>query len=191
MSDNRVVACAVVLLAHLGICGDGHCQAAEPQAAFALKHGWVEFALRQDGRPVADAKIQIMDEKGVKFGEGETGAAGETAFPLPPGASFVVEIKAGERIADPIRLFKSAAGVEPVRVLLSYGLRPCCRSIKPRGDMTVAQEQIETKAESNEESIPWHWLAPVFAFVCLDAVVFFLVWRRSGSAPGPASRSER
>jgi hypothetical protein len=189
MPHFRGLSCFVVPLLLLAICRDGHCNPAEPQATFSLKDGWVEFALRKDGRPVANATILIMDERGVKFGEGETGEEGQAAFPLPRGSSFVVEIKAGDRTADPIRLFKSEAGIEPARVLLSYGLRPCCRSIKSRGEAMIVGEQIETPPVPNEDPPPWHLLAPALAGVLIAGVVLSVLWRRYRSALGTASRN--
>src|SRR5581483_2280836 len=106
--------------------------AAEPQAVFVLKNGWVTLALQQDGRPLADAVVEITDERGTKFGEGQTGQDGRAEFPAPRGTSFLVEVKSQGRAADPIRLYKLDAGVAPGRVLLSYGLRPCCRFKAPR-----------------------------------------------------------
>lgn len=106
--------------------------AAEPQAAFALKNGWGTLVLRQDGQPLADAIVEITDERGVKFGQGETDTGGQAEFPVPGGSSFLVEIKAQGRAADPIRLYKLDGGIAPGRVLLSYGLRPCCRFKSPR-----------------------------------------------------------
>jgi hypothetical protein len=158
--------------------GGAQGQPTEPQAAFTLKNGWVELALRKDGRPVANAAIQIIDEHGLNFGDGETGDEGRAAFPLPPGASFVVEIKAGDRTADPIRLFKCDAGVEPARVLLSYGLRPCCRSIKPAAEATSVAIPNETPSAANEEAMPWHFIVPVFAGVSVAAAVTLMVRRR-------------
>ena len=171
---HRLTCFAVLLV--IAANSDGH--PAEPQATFSVKKGWVEFALRKEGRPVADATLLILDDNGMKFGEGETAAEGETAFPLPPGASFLVEIKIGDRTADPIRLFRSEAGVEPACVLLSYGLRPCCRSIKSRGEVPIVDEQVETPPAPNDAPMPWHLLVPTFAGVSIAAVALFAVWRR-------------
>jgi hypothetical protein len=181
MPDHRGFSGSVVLLLLLARGGDGHDNASEMHALFSFKDGWVEFSLRKDGRPFANATIQIIDEKGVKFGEGETGEEGETSFPLPSGSSFVVEIKAGQRTADPIRLFKSESGVEPARVLLSYGLRPCCRSIRSRGDVMIVGEKTETPLVPNEDPAFWQFLVPAFAGVVLAAVVAYVAWSRLGN----------
>jgi len=166
--------CFVVLLT---LNGESHGHPPEPCATFALKNGRVEFALHKNGRPVANATIQIIDEKGAKFGDGDTGAEGQTAFPLPPGSSFVVEIKAGERTADPIRLFKSTTGVEPARVLLSYGLRPCCRSIKSARSTVVVANETEAPAAEEHSTFGRLW-APAVVGVLVFAIGMFLLWRR-------------
>jgi hypothetical protein len=175
MRIHRRLAWTSVLLAFLAI--GGGCHATEPQATFSLKNGWVEVALRKDGRPVANATIEILDQHGAKFGDGETGEEGLTAFPLPPGASFVVEIKAGDKTADPIRLFRNNSHIEPARVLLSYGLRPCCRSIKTPSDVPTNSEQAET-LPAIQEPTPWHLLVPMFAAVSIVALFLFMIYRR-------------
>ncbi len=103
------------------------CNAAEPQVAFTLKKGWVGFAIEQDGKPVPSAIVRAFDEHGHNFAEGETGDEGRGEVPQPRGASFTIEIKVGKRVADPIRIRRAGKGVEPANVLLSFGLRPCCR----------------------------------------------------------------
>jgi hypothetical protein len=177
MPHDRGRSCIAALLVLLAICGDGQCNPPEPQATFVLKQGWVKFAVRKDGRPVGNVTIEIIDENGVRVASGDTGPESETEFPLPPGASFVVEIKVGDRTADPIRLFKSGRNVEPGRVLLSYGLRPCCRSIKTRDEATVGTP-IETPTVPSEEPTRWHLLVPVFAGVLIAGLVAFVFWRR-------------
>jgi hypothetical protein len=105
----------------------GVLQAAEPQARFTLKHGWVELILRQDGKPVPGAALRILDANTHQFSEGETNATGKTEFPLPRGPGFIAEITLGERTADPIWIERDKDGIEPEQVLLSFGLHPCCQ----------------------------------------------------------------
>jgi hypothetical protein len=105
----------------------------EPQAAFVLKGNWVECLVEQDGRPAANAALVILDAQGNKFADGETDDTGLAQFPAPAGSSFTVEIKtAGAKTADPIRIMRAGSRIEPARVLLSYGLRPCCRGLVNR-----------------------------------------------------------
>jgi hypothetical protein len=103
-------------------------RAAEPQVEFEVKDGWVEFVLTRDDKPVPDATVLVFDSGGNKFAEGETGAQGRGLFPLPPGAEFRVEFKVDGRNADMIRLAPVDGRVVPNRVLLSFGLAPCCRT---------------------------------------------------------------
>jgi hypothetical protein len=120
MPHYRGHSCFAVLLVLLAICRDGHCNPAEPQATFLLKDGWVEFALRKDGRPVGSATILIMDEKGVKFAEGETGKEGQTAKRL-------FRFHAAPRLS-----WKSRPGTEPLirsassKAMLALSLHAFC-----------------------------------------------------------------
>ena len=144
----------VVLIVGIVWFVDSVTSAAEPHAAFAIKNGWIECALCRDGKPVTDAVIQVLDEKGQNFAEGETGPDGQTAFPVPAGSSFTVEIKAGSRTADPIRLYKIDGGIEPGRVLLSYGLRACCRT-KVLNDVKLAGVETEPAPPPSESQTSW------------------------------------
>ena len=148
-------------------------RAGEPQVTFALKAGWVDCSVRQDGKPVDGAVIQILDERGVKFAEGETGPGGETAFPMPTGSSCIVEIKTGEWTADPIRLLKTDGGVEPARVLLSYGLRPCCRSKLIKPEPIIAGFPIEPPVEANESN---NLLAALATVLFAAGIVTGQIW---------------
>lgn len=160
----------------------------EPQAAFTLnRSGWVEVALRQEGRPVANATIQIIDDQGGNFAEGETGEEGETAFPLPRGDFCVVEIKIGKRTADPIRLYKFDKRIEPARVLLSYGLRPCCR-FKDRGEVETVETALESPDVPIESYGMWSILAAVGAGFSIAVLIFFMAKGRFASASGSAWR---
>lgn len=155
-------------------------RAAEPRATFALQAGWVDLSVRQDGKPVAGAVIRILDERGMKFAEGETGALGETAFPMPPGASCTVEIKTGERTADPIRLVETGGGVEPARVLLSYGLRPCCRSVLVQAEPIIVGHPVEPPAEWKDSIYPWAVLGAALFGVVAAAAYLWLTRRCPG-----------
>ena len=146
-----IATCSLFAFLHAAKGHDG-----EAEAAFAFKDGCVSVTLRQAGRPIDGAKIQVFDSNGKNFGSGETEADGEACCPLPTGASFVVEIKAGERTSDPIRLYKTETGIAPARVLVSYGLRPCCRS-KGRDEVIVVGMPTEAPADSAPTLVP-DWL---------------------------------
>jgi hypothetical protein len=178
----------LALCAVLGLDAAG--RANEPRVTFALNAGWVDCSVRHDGKPLAGAIIQILDERGVKFAEGETGPGGETAFPMPAGSSCIVEIKTGERTADPIRLIKTDSGVEPARVLLSYGLRPCCRSKLIKPEPVIAGHRIEAPAEATEFSFLWASLAAIlFGSGVATAQVWWL--RRRYTNPPDIAAKEK
>lgn len=166
----------MALIAVLGPAGS--IWAGEPQVTFALKAGWVDCSVRQDGKPIGGAVIQIQDERGAKFAEGETGPGGETAFPVPAGSSCIVEIKTGERTADPIRLIKTGGRVEPARVLLSYGLRPCCRSKLIKPEPIIAGNPIEAPVEPKESNCLFAALATaLLAAGIAIGQIWWLRWR--------------
>jgi hypothetical protein len=161
------------------LCGASFCSAGEPQAEFALKAGWVECTVEGEGKPLADALIRILDEKGSNFAEGETDERGQGQFPVPEGKWFTVEIKTGKRTADPIRLSKTGAGIEPARVLLSYGLRPCCRVLLRRD--AVKSEAAVEKSSAASDAMPIWLLAGTTGGALLCAVAIVLVASRRSS----------
>ena len=175
------------LLAALAILvQEPRCGADEPRAAFVLKNGWVDLALKHEGKPVADATIQIVDEKGTPFGEGETGPTGQASFPMPRGASFTLEIKAAGRTSDPIRLHVVESHIEPARVLLSYGLRPCCR-FKSTNEEPPPAATPTVPAEPSPSLTKWIVLGVLLAGVPLGAAAYFVQkrWRSDGLSPLP------
>ena len=159
----------------------------EPRAAFALKDGWVELALQQDGKPVADASVQIIDDKGQPFGDGETGPSGQASFPAPRGASFTLEIKAAGRTSDPIRLYMMDQRLEPARVLLSYGLRPCCR-FKSQSDTPTEPAPETTPTEPAPSLTKRVLLVAILGGVPLLAAIFFVQKRRRAGAALPSPK---
>lgn len=140
----------------------GPCHAAEPTVSFQVKKGWVSFALQQNGKPVP-AVVQVLDEHGRTFAEGETGQEDRGEFPLPAGSTFTIEIKVGSRTADPICLRRAEGGtsVEPGNVLLSFGLRPCCR-VSGRGGPTAGKDV----PPASPRSVP-AWLYALFGMSLL------------------------
>jgi hypothetical protein len=180
--------CKLVTLTLVALLGAGRvasCRAAEPQVAFAVKTGWLEFTLRQNGEPVPDATVLVFDEDGRQFAEGETGDQGRGQFPLPRGQAFHVEIKLGGRTADPIRLRRSGDGksVVPANVLLSFGLRPCCRVV-PRSERVEAQEPAPAPFAS---PLPvWLQGAVGMSFLLLGTAVLVLARGGKPAHPNPA-----
>ncbi|MBU6217240.1 MAG: hypothetical protein KGR17_11610 [Acidobacteria bacterium] len=172
---------AVVPLATV-LCAASASNAAEPQAAFALKDGWVALAVTRDGVPVNEARIKVCDGQGQPFATGETGQEGRGEFPLPPGPSFTVEIKVGDRTADPIRLTHGSAGLFPSEVLLTFGLSPCCR-VPSRG-WAVGAERVPAR-EPRPDTMPELLLAVGVAgtAIIVSLIVVFLFPRRNESHP--------
>lgn len=165
---NVSIGCLIALLAI------GDLFAHEPQAAFALKGGWVECKVEQDGRPLGNAGLVILDGHGNKFADGETDDSGLGQFPAPAGASFTLEIKTGTKTSDPIRLLKVGSRIEPATVLLSYGLRPCCRGLVNRDTSWKAAGKV---APSGDELLYWI-VGAVAVCALLGAVVFMRMPKR-------------
>jgi hypothetical protein len=161
--------------------------AREPQIAFAVKDGWVEITVTHDDKPVADAQVRVITLSGHKFAEGETGPEGRGEFPLPPGTDFRVEIKVGDRNADPIRLTKIDDHVVPTNVLLSFGISPCCK-LPSRGSMFGSGEKevpIPSPQTSPPGSMPiWMQAGCAVAFTILG--VFILLGSRRSTSKEPS-----
>lgn len=171
MSDSRFHIAAVVLLATAF--SPASVLAAEPRVAFSVKDGWVEFTLTHDDKPVADAQVRMFTTNGHKFAEGETGPGGRGEFPLPPGHSFRIEIKVGDRTADPILLTPIDDHVVPTNVLLSFGLAPCCK-VPSRGTFGT-ESPGQSRPASPPGSIPiWLQAAGGIAFIILGALILWV-----------------
>ncbi len=143
--------------------------AAEPRAAFSVESGWLQFAVTQDGQPVPAAAVAVFNEQGTPWASGETDAEGRGSFPLPRGDSLLVELKVGSRSADLITLRRTAEGVVPANVLLSFGLRPCCR-VPSRGGVYRPEAEVEITPASR-----LRWLPLTAMAACLLAGVSLLV----------------
>lgn len=171
MCYSRFWIAAVVLLATVVFVSP--VAAGEPQVAFVVKDGWVEFTLAQDDKPVPDAQVRVFTTNGHKFAEGETGPGGRGEFPLPPGHSFRVEIKIGDRTADPILLTPIDDHVVPTNVLLSFGLAPCCK-LPSRGTFGT-ESRDQSQPASVLGSIPiWVQATGGIAFTILGALILWM-----------------
>lgn len=148
--------------------------AAEPQVDFSLKAGWVECGVTKDGEPVRDAVFHIISASGSKFAEGETDDRGQGQFPVPPGKWFIVEIKTGTRTADAIRLVHDSDGIQPAKVLLSYGLRPCCRVLAKK-DATPKPAAVAT----GEARSIWLLAGTAFSALAFATIIILATGRRS------------
>jgi hypothetical protein len=176
---------AVVLLATA--CRPAVAHAAEPQVAFVVADGWVEFALTQDGRPVAGAQVRVFAATGHRYADGETGPEGRGVFPLPPGPSFRVEIKLGDRTADPILLTPVGDHVVPTEVLLSFGLAPCCKVPSRAGAFGAggADPGLPDRPETTGSLPVWVRAAGGVAFTVLGVVILWASRRHPTTRPLP------
>lgn len=153
----------------------------EPQVAFAVKDGWVEFTLTRDDKPLADAQVRVFTANGHTFAQGETGPEGRCEFPLPPGPDFRVEIKVGDRNADPIRLTKIDDYVVPTNVLLSFGLAPCCK-VPSRGVFGSGGQEVPSTNPpvTSPGSIPiWAQVVCIVLFTTLGVSIIWMSRRPS------------
>jgi hypothetical protein len=159
----RAFLMAVVVATTPWVCGPT--MATEPQVAFEVNDGWMSFSLTHDEKPVANAKVRVLDTRGGVFAEGEPGPEGRGEFPMPPSHYFLVEIKVAERIADPIMLTKRGNGVAPDSVLLSFGLRACCR-VSPSSVGAGSSDQ-------NSPPIPpwWPLVIGTSVLLCLTTAI--------------------
>jgi len=147
----------VAAIANLGSFVEG----AEPQVGFVVKKGWLHFKVEKEEAGLPGVVVQSFDSNGQKFAEGETGDGGTGSFPLPPGNRFMVELKVGNRNADPVWLTKIDSDVVPREVLLSFGLRPCCRL------SVIKDAEKSTLPEEESSWLPW---------ICSGAVVMAGIW---------------
>jgi len=149
-SEGSAVVCRTLLA--LSVLALPAVAAAEPRVAFTVEDGWLRFAVRQDDKPVADAAVSVFTEQGAPWAKGETGDNGKGGFPLPRGDEVLVELKLGEKTADLITLRRTGDGVEPAEVLVTFGLRPCCR-VPSRGG--VYQPGPDVSPASSGRWLAW------------------------------------
>ncbi|MEZ6143543.1 MAG: SpaA isopeptide-forming pilin-related protein [Zavarzinella sp.] len=143
--------CSVAVVFTMLFMGNMPISASEPHVAFTVKDGWVEMAISHDANPVPEATFQIYSSNAQLFAEGETGKEGRAEFPLPPGPYFRVELKIDGRNADSIQLTKIEDYVVPARVLLSFGIAPCCKV----PDRTADGDRSSAPATENSSLFPF------------------------------------
>lgn len=181
MNPTSAILRRLLLLSVLLIGGATPAQAGEPQIAFSLKKGWIRFSLTKEEKAIPDAQVTVYDEAGNKFAEGETDAQGQGEFPVPAGALFRVEVKTEGRTADLIQLTKSEGELFPNRVLLSFGLAPCCK-VPSR---TTTEKTAGPSTDSSIGAIPlWVQAVGSVGFTLLGLVI--LLSSRQFSSRGAA-----
>lgn len=153
--------------------GCGLSVASEPDVVFTVKDGWLSFVVTHDEKPVPNAQIQVYDHQGTKFAEGDSDAQGRGEFPLPPGPHFVMEFRVEQRTSDPITVTKLPGDqLAPARVLLSFGLAPCCR-VPAR----VPSELDEWEAAQERRAQAWRTWGRVGGAGLLAAIGVVLIVR--------------
>lgn len=187
-SPKRLHRVSVVLLAAavlVALVSPG--TAAEPltEASFRLKKKWVELTLRRGDVPIPDATIKVFDESGEPFADGETDEKGLAVFPKPKGTAVTIEVKFDGKTADPIPLRLTHQGIEPGELLLSFGLRPCCRVANRFTANLAATAATEHRSD-------WVWFQAGVGSVLVVVGAGALVVARLGSVvrvPGAAERA--
>ncbi len=156
-------------------------RSAEPVVTFQLEDGWVVLTLHQEQRPIADAGIKVFDRNDRVFAEGTTDEQGMGTFPLPKGDSFLVDVRIGAKTADSIRLSVIDQQIEPSRVLLTFGLQPCCQA--PSRTAAATANLHEESSPVQPGRLPT-WLQALGGVVFLViGTLLLVVGQRSTSAP--------
>lgn len=162
-----------ITVALLATAGFTAADAAEPQVEFEVKSDRVAFAVTRDEQPVAAAKVRVFDGILV-YAEAESGPDGRGECPMPPGEFFRVDIQIGDRTADRILLRKIDDHVFPSRVLLTFGLAPCCR-VPSRG--WAAWSQRVPASDAQADSTPSWWVVAGGAGIALFVFVTTILTR--------------
>jgi hypothetical protein len=141
--------------------------ASEPVVAFRVEEGWVRFAVTRDDQPVRDVTLRVVDRPGAPFVEGEADEQGVGSFPAPASADCVVTFTLAGQEADPmlIQFADKKSRVEPERVLLTFGRRPCCSVTRLKPDDSLAG------------GWRWLWAAELAVGVACLTGVLWLIWR--------------
>lgn len=103
-------------------------RAGEPQATFALVKVDLEIRVEQDGKPVKDMKIRVLDLGATTLMDAEE-INGTVSLPLldkRSGYLVGITIPGKKKEADLITLRRTGNTLTPPRVLLGFS-KPCCR----------------------------------------------------------------
>jgi hypothetical protein len=175
---------AAVLLLVPGT-GAGRAATTGPQAAFTVEDGWVKVIVHKDEAPVGIAHIRVYNDAEQQISDGETDERGNgTLFPVSDSSCRIgVTINSKECDLIPLRIHGTR--VEPSRVLLTFGTRPCCRALAAL--RRSANSSREGQVDEPEPARPREdWVAATAAaggFFLLAAGVVLIVFRRGGRPP--------
>jgi hypothetical protein len=149
-------------------------RAAEPQATFALVKGELEIRVEQDGTPVKDMKVRVLDLGATTLMDAEE-IDGTVSFPLDKRSAYLVgiTIPGKKKEADLITLRRTGDSLTPPRVLLGFS-KPCCRiAASPR---TEAPTPEDDAPRPDKRSGAWFLLGVSGA--CLLAAGMMLMFLR-------------
>lgn len=115
-----------------------------PEVAFAFDDGDVRLMLTSAGKPVPVAIVKAYTGGEALHADGEI-EEGVGRFPLPKRGACLVGITINGKECDLIPIHRHGDKVIPGRVSLTFGTRPCCRTVAvPReGQPTTTPEQID------------------------------------------------
>jgi hypothetical protein len=150
---------------------------AKPEVSFSAEGGFVTLRLEGPAGPIADAIIKAYDHVEFVFAEGETDEAGIGTFPAPAGGVCRIGITIKGKECDLIPLHVRPDAVDPPRVQLTFGTRPCCR-------FAVKRSARDWSPLDDEPGPPPDRTALLFAtggaFVGVAAAMFLIIrpWAR-------------
>lgn len=168
----RIVLAALVCMAASPALADDAPAPNPPIARFELEDGWVNVSLERDGKPVPNARMKVLVDKGAfdkqLWAEGELEDVGRGTFPRPPGKYCQVVFDLGDGPVAPIPLNFLSDGLVPTESPVRDGKSVCCL-VPSRG----------TKAEDVDGP---NWREPVVigvAVLVVNGVVIGWVLSRS------------
>lgn len=101
-----------------------------PIARFELEDGWVNVRLERDGKPVPNAKLKVLLDKGdfskQVWAEGDLEDVGIGTFPVPPAKYCQVVFDLGDGPVAPIPLNFLKDGLVPTESPVRDGKSVCC-----------------------------------------------------------------
>ena len=150
-------------------------RASEPQATFALVEGELQIGVEQDGKPIKNMKIRVLDLGATTLMDAEE-IDGTVSFPLDKRSGYLVgiTIPGKKKEADFITLRRSGNTLTPPRVLLGFS-KPCCRvAVSPRSAVAPPPEADAPRPDKRSGA----WLLLGVSGACLLAAGMMLMFFR-------------
>jgi hypothetical protein len=151
-------------------------RAAEPQATFALVKGELAISVEQDGKPIKNMKIRVLDLGGTTLLSAEE-IDGTISFPSDRRSGYLVgiTIPGKKKEADFVTLRRKGNTLTPPRVLLGFS-KPCCRvALSSKPESAPATPDV---ARPDKRSIAWIVFG-VSGACLLAAGMMLMFFRRS------------